>query len=548
MGVDVGTGSARAGIFSESGDLLASGQTQITLYQETGDIAEQSSENIWSAVCKVTRETIEASGISPEDVIGIGFDATCSLVAIDLEGRPIGVGSSGDEARNVIVWMDHRATPQARRINATHHEVLSYVGGTISPEMETPKLLWLAENKPDAFAKAGHFFDLPDWLTFRATGSTIRSTWSVTCKWTYLAHQKRWDESYFRSIGLGPLVEEEGGRRIGSEVADPGTAVGDGLTVQSAAELGLRPGTTVGASLIDAHAGGGGSVGARASNGDQSDPRRELDYIFGTSECAMSCSDEPRFVPGVWGPYFSAMVPGLWLNEGGQSAAGFAIEHALKFHPAYNSSCERAVQQGISLYAWLEQQLTQLTDGDPAELAKFGAPLNVVPEFLGNRAPLADPKTRATITGLGLEAGEQGFCRLYLSTLCGVAYGARQIVQTINRAGAEIDTIVLSGGAGRSGLIRQMLADAIGLTVKTPATGEPVLLGSAMLGAVASGAFPSLVDAMRAMSHQGAIFRPTKGHTAAIHSAKYEAFLALQAAAQKTQQAVSAAVTEEGEY
>lgn len=33
-------------------------------------------------------------------------------------------------------------------------------------------------------------------------------------------------------------------------------------------------------------------------------------------------SEKPIFVKGVWGPYFSAMMPRLWLNEGGQSATG----------------------------------------------------------------------------------------------------------------------------------------------------------------------------------------------------------------------------------
>ena len=74
--------------------------------------------------------------------------------------------------------MDHRALDQAERINATDHPVLAYVGGTISPEMETPKLLWLRENLPATYDAAWQFFDLPDFLTWRATGSLARSTWT----------------------------------------------------------------------------------------------------------------------------------------------------------------------------------------------------------------------------------------------------------------------------------------------------------------------------------------------------------------------------------
>ena len=70
--------------------------------------------------------------------------------------------------------------------------------------------------------RAWHFFDLTDYLTWRATGSLTRSVCTVTCKWTYLAPRDRWDEGYFRAIGLGALADE-GFRRIGTEVVPGGT-------------------------------------------------------------------------------------------------------------------------------------------------------------------------------------------------------------------------------------------------------------------------------------------------------------------------------------
>jgi len=121
------------------------------------------------------------------------------------------MSETGAAERNVIVWMDHRAKSQAERINAQGHGVLDYVGGRISPEMQTPKLLWIKENLTERFDQAGQFFDLPDFLTWAATGSLTRSACTVTCKWTYLAHENRWDDSYFRQIGLGELADGFGG-------------------------------------------------------------------------------------------------------------------------------------------------------------------------------------------------------------------------------------------------------------------------------------------------------------------------------------------------
>ncbi len=157
LGVDVGTGSARAGVFDAKGAMLASAKRDIAMWHAAGGIVEQSSGNIWQAVCESVREAVATAGIDPALVAGIGYDATCSLVVLGDGGTPLAVGPSNDPQRDIIVWMDHRATDQAERINATGAKVLAYVGGTISPEMETPKLLWLKENKPETFAAAWQF-------------------------------------------------------------------------------------------------------------------------------------------------------------------------------------------------------------------------------------------------------------------------------------------------------------------------------------------------------------------------------------------------------
>ena len=94
---------------------------------------EQSSDDIWAACCSATRQALKLAGIEGDAVAGIGFDATCSLVALDSEDRPVSVSPTGNAAQNVIVWMDHRAIPQAERINQTRHPVLRYVGGVILP-------------------------------------------------------------------------------------------------------------------------------------------------------------------------------------------------------------------------------------------------------------------------------------------------------------------------------------------------------------------------------------------------------------------------------
>ncbi len=531
IGVDVGTGSARAGVFDLAGRMLGSAKTAITLHRAPGSMVEQSSREIWSAVCRSVREAVLQAAVDPSRIGGIGFDATCSLVVLGAGGEPLPIGPSEDADRDIIVWMDHRATAQAERITATHHAVLSYVGGTISPEMQTPKLLWLRENRPQVFDAAWQFFDLADFLTWRATGSLARSTCTVTCKWTYLGHEDRWDDSYFRQIGLGVLADE-GFRRIGTEVVNPGTPLGAGLTARAAADLGLTPGTPVGAGMIDAHAGGIGTLGAM---GPASDPTESMAYVFGTSSCTMTTTRDPVFVPGVWGPYKGAMVPGYWLNEGGQSAAGAAIDHLISLHPATAEATAAATKSGLPLPVWLAERASAASAA-PSDAARLAGGLHVVPEFLGNRAPFADPHARGLIAGLGMEIDIDSLIALYIAGICSIGYGLRQILDAQTISGAPVKKIVISGGAGQQDLIRQLLADTAGLPVVVTAAEEPVLLGAAILGTVAGGQFGTMVEAMGKMSATAAEFLPAEDDINALHEARFKAFRRLQEVAREINQ------------
>ena len=537
IGVDVGTTSARAGIFDPQGALLATARHPLALWREAGDIVEQSSADIWNACVSAVHAAMASAKLSPASIGGFGFDATCSLVVLDRAGQPLTVSPTGEAQRNVIVWMDHRAIAEARRINEIGDEVLRYVGGVISPEMQTPKILWLKEHLPKTYQAAGHFFDLADYLTFRATGNAARSMCTLTCKWTYLAHEKRWSESYFARIGLSELLGGNGAR-IGTEIVEPGTPIGQGLRPEAAAELGLLPGTPVAASLIDAHAGGIGTVGGRSGDTQSIAISERLAYIMGTSACIMASTSEPRFVPGVWGPYFSSMIPGMWLNEGGQSAAGAGIDHLMQSHPAHSRADAAAKGSGQSLLEFLEQRAVARFR-EPGEAALLARDIHVLPEFLGNRSPHADPDARAMIMGINLDGDIDSLERLFVSGLCGLAYGLADVVDAMRRQGIACGMMVISGGASRSALVRQIMADTTGLTVALPKTSEPVLLGAAMLGAVAGKAYASIEEAMQAMSGIGELTGPTNAEMAEFHKVKRRIYARMRELDQESRAAMA---------
>lgn len=138
IGVDVGTGSVRAGLVRHDGTLVSSAAKDITTFRDPQDhrIFEQSTTEIWANITAVVRDVISDAKIDRVDVKGLGFDATCSTTVADFDGAPIsvtkgtGIGKHGE--RNVMLWADHRAEKEAELINSQRSIVLDYVGGTIS--------------------------------------------------------------------------------------------------------------------------------------------------------------------------------------------------------------------------------------------------------------------------------------------------------------------------------------------------------------------------------------------------------------------------------
>lgn len=525
IGIDVGTGSVRAGVFDLTGHLYASASHDIDVYKD-GDFAEQSSQQIWNACGEVVREILTQSGACPEEVVGLSYDATCSLVAVHTRGEQVSVARDGDPTHDIIMWMDHRAKDIAAEITATNHPVLKYVGGVISPEMEPPKLKWIKENLPDTWAKADKFFDLADFLTWKSTGQDVRSLCTCVCKWTYLGHENRWDPTFFEAVGLSDLFARG---RVGTDVRPMGTFIAS-LTEEAAVHLGLTTRCAVGVGIIDAHAGGLGSMGFGFE--ETREPKLEdleevLALIGGTSSCHMAVSMTERFIPGVWGPYFGAMIPGMWLAEGGQSATGGLIDHVISNHGLKAELAEQAATAGQDVYQFLNDRVARLkaAAGCGPELT---ANFHVLPYYHGNRSPRADAYALGIVDGLTLDQSLDAVALSYYAHIQAVAYGTRHIIEAMRGAGYRINRIHASGGGTKNPLWLQEHADITGCQVCLPGEPEAMLLGSAILGALAAGKFPSVPVAMKAMSRSGTSLAPSPA-TRAYHDAKYECFLEMYA-------------------
>jgi FGGY-family pentulose kinase len=291
-----------------------------------------------------------------------------------------------------------------------------------------------------------------------------------------------------------------------------GSAAGR-LGERSAAELGLLPGTVVATGIIDAHAGGLALLGAAPEGG--------LAIISGTSCCHLVVNREKIMVPGIWGPYLGAMLPGWWLNEGGQSAAGSLIDWTLRQCDAWPALTAAARETGRSVYDVANDWVATLEAREPHPTRD----LHVLADHHGNRSPRADPLARGTMAGLTLECGPESLALRYRATIRALAYGTRHIIETLNRAGHRIERVVMTGGGIRNALSLREHADATGYDLHVGSEDQEVTRGAALLAATASGAFADLQAAAAGMVRPGATIHANPAERE-FHDAKYAVYQA----------------------
>ena len=507
VAVDVGTGSARAGVFDRQGLLLGRSSFPISMKVAGGRIAEHHSEDIWTAVCRAVKGARDEAGVAPADVAAIGFDATCSLVVRDADGRPLSVTAGGEQGWDTIAWLDHRAVAEAEELSRLGGEAVRHSGGTISPEMQLPKLMWLKRHLPEVWACAGMIFDLADFLTWRATGSLTRSICTLTAKWNYLGHtEEGWNGQYLARAGLDDLGARAG---IVDLPAPIGAALGP-LTSAAAHQLGLTVEAVVTPGMVDAYA------GQLALLGGDPTAKGQAGLIGGTSSCLMRFSREPHYLSSFWGPYRDVALPGWWVIEGGQSATGALLDHIVRSHG-------NGLEPTPGTHELILDRIVQLI----AEHGEtFGAPIQVLPDFHGNRAPLADARATGTIHGMTLDGTFDGMCAIYYRAMVSLALGVRQILDLMEFDG-PVGTLHLGGGHARNTLLARLYADATRRQVAISAGEEAMLLGTAMAAATAAGLHGSLQDACRAMTRPATLVQPNEIRAQALDR-DYRVFLRMQ--------------------
>jgi ribulose kinase len=450
LGIDLGTGSVRAGLYSRSGTLLAAREEPVTTTHPRPGWAEQPPADVLAGLHRAVAAV--TAGRPPPAALCVASTAV-TAVAVDGDDVPLGPA---------LLWMDTRASAEAAEITNTRHPVLRYTGGQVSPEWMLPKALWLARHCPARYAAARRVVDVHDWVMFRLTGRWSLAQATIAAEWSYDPLAGGWPADLLGDLGLSGLLDGWDVPRL------PAGAVAGRLTPEAGRNTGLPPGVLVVQGLMDSY--------AAALAADVYRPGR-VAVSVGTSSSYLGLSPWPVHDPRLLGPVPEAFGPGTIAQQGGQTSAAAAAEWFA-----------RQLAPGVPLAD---------LDAEAAAIEPGAEGLWAVDTWQGCRTPYRNPAARGMWGGLTLAHTR---AHLFRATLEAVAFGGRAVLETLEQAGVVSRELVITGGAARSSLWMQIHADVLGRPLLRLPAGQPVTLGAAVCAAVGAGIHPDLPAAAAAMT------------------------------------------------
>lgn len=455
MGLDFGTQSIRCGIFDKKGAAIGLGECKYETYYPHAGWAEQDPREWETALMEAVVLAKAEAGEVFERIRGIGICATSSTVVM--------ASRDGKAMDRAILWMDNRAKKQAERINATKNPVLRYCGNEVSVEWLLPKILWLKENRSEQYQAADVICEMQDYMNHHLTGRWCASVSQATCKANYVEELGGFQKDFLNEIGLPDYFE-----KTNTEVLKQGRLVGY-LREDMAKAFGLGT-VPVYQGGIDAHT---NMIGLGVTKpGD-------MGAVMGTSFVHLAVTDAPVFTEGIWGPYKNAIVPDLYCMEGGQVSAGSITKWFIKEFKI----------GGDNPYMMIAEEAKNIAAGSDGVIC--------LDFFQGNRTPYKDPSAKGVFYGLTLSHTR---AHLYRSVLEGIAFGTKNIIDSIQQGEVKIHSLMGCGGVTFNDMWLQIIADVTGKPiVLTEHSGNAGVLGGAIIAAVGCGAFGDFTAATQHM-------------------------------------------------
>lgn len=459
LGLDMGTTGVKAALFSPDGSMLGCGLAEYTLETPAPDIVELETEQYWRSAREAVSQALARAGLPPENIRAVSVTGQAeTLITLDETGKPV---------RKAIVWLDNRAKEEAAELERTFgKEALFRMSGQTEmlPCWPAAKILWLKRHEPENFRRTARFLMVEDYIGYRLTGCFATCRGLMPSSLYYDIRTGRYDKAMLEKLGIR---EDQL-----PELKDAGEAAGECVKNDSP----IAPGTQLAAAPIDHVCGNLGS--GCAGRG----------VISETTGCSLAiCAAFPSLVYDEKKRLstYLGFLPGSFVLLPWAPTAGMLLKH---FRDEFSGGMD---------FRQLDEAAASVKPGSDG--------LILLPHCAGAVSPDCCPDARGVAWGVTLAHKRGHWARAIMES---VAYLLRDNVEALRSMGAEISEIRSLGGAARCPLWLQIKADVLALPVTVTECEEATSLGAAILGAVASGAFPDAKAASARMVRTAACVEP----------------------------------------
>ena len=452
IGIDTSTTATKALLIDERGGVMGVASTGYPYETPRPLWSEQDPSLWWDAAVQSLRKLLQETGVPHGSIAGIGLTGQMhGLVLLD---------EMGDVLRPAILWNDQRTGDQCDEIRARlgKNHLIELTGNDALTGFTAPKILWVAENEPEIYARARHILLPKDYLRYKLTGAYAMDKADGAGTILFDLKQRNWSAEMLSALA------------IPAEWMPPtyeGPEVTGAVTGEAAALTGIPAGTPVVA--------GGGDQAAQAVGVGAVRPGI-IALTLGTSGVVFASTESALIQPEGRLHAFCHAVPGRWHFMGVMLSAAGSLQ-------------------------WYRDTLAPGTDFDSlvseASLIPPGSEgLLFLPYLTGERTPHPDPLARGAWVGLTVRHSRAHMTRAVLE---GVAFGIKDSFTLIREAGlGHIEQVRVSGGGAKSPLWRQILADVLDVELVTVNTTEGAAYGAGLLAGVGAGTFESVDSACEA--------------------------------------------------
>lgn len=451
LGVDIGTTSTKAVLYSEKGEVIRQEHIEYPLHTPDTMTAEQNPVGIFQSVLRAIANIMKNH--CDKKLLFISFSSAMhSVIAMDEKDEPLTA---------CITWADNRSEEWSRKLKEewNGHEFYKRTGTPIHPMSPLSKIIWLVNEYPEIAEKTKKYIGIKEYVFKKFFGQYVVD-YSIASSTGFLnLRNLDWDEE---ALNIAGIKKEQLSELV------PTTKFFTNCDPVLAETMGIDPQTPF---II------GASDGVLSNLGVNAIGKGEVAVTIGTSGAIRTIVDEPV------------------IDEQGRIFCYYlADNHWVIGGPVNNG--------GIVLQ-WIRNELASIEINDQNQynvITEMAGRVNpgadgvlFHPYLAGERAPWWNSEVRGSFFGLTLSHKREHMIRAALE---GVIYNLYTVFLALNEClDTPVKKICATGGFAQSQLWRQILSDVFQAEVDVPENHESSCLGACILGLYATGKIESFKEA-----------------------------------------------------